>query len=265
MTQEARNRTTWSRASSRRWLDAADEDRGERMALDRVRERARGKPILDLGVGTGRTIPLLAPLTDEYRAIDYLAPMVDECRARHPEVRVELGDARDLARVPAHHFGLVVFSFNGIDAVGHADRLRVLAEMRRVVRADGAVLFSTLNLGGPAFRERPWRPNVGRSRSALRHAVRTARAWAMTPFDVARWARLRLVAERGDGWALAPLSAHHYGVLAHFTTLARQLCELEDAGLGRDVIVLDNETGARITANDDTSKSSWFHFIAHAS
>ena len=74
----------------------SDTDAGERVAIAAIREEVRGKPILDLGVGTGRTIPLFAPLTHDYRGIDYLQAMVDECRARYPAARVDLGDARDL-------------------------------------------------------------------------------------------------------------------------------------------------------------------------
>jgi SAM-dependent methyltransferase len=262
--QDALNRSTWSQPSSRRWLDSVREftDPGEEAALAIVRERARGKPILDLGVGTGRTIPMLAPLTHDYRAIDYLDAMVESCHERHPRVRVELGDARSLDGVPDAHFGLVNFSFNGIDAVDHDDRARVLAEMRRVVRRDGSVLFSTLNMDGPAFRERPWTPRAATNCSLPRAAARTAIALASVPLDIARWMRIRPGAQRGDGWAIAPLSAHHYGVLAHFTTLERAIDELESAQLDRDVVVLESSRGARVKPGDDTRAADWFHFVA---
>jgi hypothetical protein len=137
--------------------------------------------------------------------------------------------------------------------------------MRRVMRDDGVVLFSTLNLDGPAFRARPWRPPVLRAPSTPTWVARTAKAWASIPFDVVRWAQLRKQEEYGPGWAVAPLSAHHYGVLAHFTTLERQIGELTEAGLGRNMVVIDNETGVTVRPGDPTSASSWFHFIAHAS
>src|SRR5678815_4257289 len=94
--QDALNRSTWSHRSSRKWLDATRDftDVGERVALELVRGEVRAKPILDLGVGTGRTIPILAPLTNEYVAVDYLPEMVEACRERFPHVSVELGDAR---------------------------------------------------------------------------------------------------------------------------------------------------------------------------
>jgi SAM-dependent methyltransferase len=262
--QDTRNQATWSRRSSRRWLAAGGTftDPGERAVFDRIREHVRGGSVLDLGVGTGRTVPLFTALTKDYVGVDYLQPMVDACRARHPGVRVELGDARNLRSMPNEQFAVVNFSFNGIDAVGHEHRRQVLDEMRRVVRADGCVVFSTLNLDGPAFRERPWAPEVAPARNPLRRAARATRAWATMPLDVVRWARLQPHVEQGSGWAVAPLSAHHYGVMAHFTSLARQLTELSQAGLDRDVLVVENTVGARVEPHADTSESAWFHVMA---
>jgi len=262
--QDALNRSTWSQRSSRKWLDATRDftDAGERVALELVRGEVRAKPILDLGVGTGRTIPMLAPLTNEYVAVDYLPEMVETCRDRFPHVSVELGDARSLDGHASAHYGLVHFSFNGIDAVDHDERARVLSEMRRVVRDDGVVLFSTLNIEGPAYRERPWVPQAATKCSLPRAAARVARAWAAVPLDFARWVRIRAHGAEGPGWSVAPLSAHHYGVLAHFTTLSRVLEELEDARLDHDVVVLENEHGKCVWAGDDLSNVSWFHIVA---
>jgi SAM-dependent methyltransferase len=262
--QDMRNQTTWSRSSSRKWLDGRHDftDPGERVAFEIARERVRGGAVLDLGVGTGRTIPMLAPLTSDYLGIDYLPGMVNTCRTRFPHAKVKLGDARNLLDVSSKHFSLVSFSFNGIDAVGHDDRRRVLDEMRRVLHDDGTVVFSTLNVKGPAFRERPWVPSVARSRNPLLRAARTGRALASMPVDLVRWARLRASGERGDGWAVAPLSAHHYGVLAHFTSLERQLAELTEAGLDREVVILESTNGAHVARADDTSSVGWFHVVA---
>jgi SAM-dependent methyltransferase len=43
-------------------------------------------------------------------------------------------------------FDIVVFSYNGIDYVPHDDRLRVLSEIRRVLRHGGTFAFSTHNI-----------------------------------------------------------------------------------------------------------------------
>jgi len=263
--QDALNRSTWSQRSSRKWLDATRDftDAGERAALDLVRAQVRATPILDIGVGTGRTVPILAPLTNEYVAVDYLPEMVEICRERFPHLKIELGDARSLDGHASAHYGLVHFSFNGIDAVDHEGRARVLSEMRRVVRDDGLVVFSTLNIEGPAYRERPWAPQAATNCSLPRAAARVARAWVSVPLDLARWMRIRSRGDGGPGWSVAPLSAHHYGVLAHFTTLERALEELEDARLDRDVVVIENEHGKSIQPGDDMSCVGWFHIVAH--
>ena len=262
--QDTLNRSTWSTRSSRRWLDSVGTftDPGESVVLELLRDEIRESPVLDLGVGTGRTIPLFRALTSDYRGIDYLPSMVEACRRRYESVRVDVGDARDLDGVPSGHFALVYFSFNGIDAVDHEGRARVLDEMRRVVRDDGVVSFSTLNLRGPAYRERPWSWRVAPARHPALRAFRAARALSMMPIETVRWSRLRTQSVSGDGWAIAPLSAHGYGVLAHFTTLERQLADLEAARLDRDVIVIESERGAHVRPGDDTSNAAWLHFIA---
>ena len=262
--QDIVNRSTWASRSSRRWLDGVGPftDDGERAVFELVRERIRSKPILDLGVGTGRTIPLFRALTDDYVGIDYLPSMVEACRARYPSARIELGDARELEGVPSEQFAFVYFAFNGIDAVDRDGRARVLDEMRRVVRRDGLVAFSTLNMDGPAFRERPWSLRVAPARHPALRALRAARALSVMPLEAVRWTRLRGQSVSGPGWAIAPLSAHHYGVLAHFTTLERQLEDLREARLDRDVVVFDNDGGRRIDPGEDTSDVGWFHVVA---
>ena len=61
------------------WAEVADEyaiegwtDPGELGALTYVADRTRGLPVLDLGVGGGRTYALLHLLTSDYLGIDYI-------------------------------------------------------------------------------------------------------------------------------------------------------------------------------------------------
>lgn len=262
--QDRLNKSTWSKASSRRWSDYVEDftDPGERAALDGIRDEVRGAPILDLGVGTGRTIPLLRPLTADYRAIDYLPAMVRDARARHPGVRIDLGDARTLDAVPERHFGLVHFSFNGIDAVGSGGRRSVFNAVRRVLRPGGIFLFSTLNLEGPAYRERPWHMHWNLPRDPVPAVVRAARTGISTSVELWNWIRLQGATERAAGYAIAPLRAHNYGVLVHFTSLSRQLDELRSAAFAHEVEVLDNVRGERISPDADVSHVAWFHIIA---
>ena len=262
--QDALNQTTWSRPSSRRELGRGTSfiDRGEGAAFDYVATKVRGTPILDLGVGLGRTVPFLRPLTDEYRALDYLPPMVDAARRRHPDACIELGDARTLDGYPAGHFGLVAFSYNGVDALSSTDRRRVLQSVRRVLAPAGLFFFSTLNLDGPSYRERPWKPRVWRTRNPLRYAWRVAEQVAWTPLNTVNWFKVRRHGANGPGYAVAPLSAHHYGVLVHYTTLERELRELQEEGFAPNALVFGNNGAAPLTAGTDTTAIDWFHIVA---
>jgi SAM-dependent methyltransferase len=261
--QDKLNQATWKTKAARRDLDYNDRytDPGEHAALAYVAELLHRRPVLDLGVGTGRTVPLLTPLTDDYRAIDYIPLMVDICRRRYPHARVDVGDARELADCPSGHFGLVQFSYNGIDAVTATDRPLVFRAVRRVLAPGGLFLFSTLNLDGPGYRDRPWRfePNTS---NPLKFGVRLARKLRWAPVDLVNWLRLQHHIQRGPGYAVAPLSAHHWRIVAHFTTLKRQLDELEREGFARDTVAFDSKEGARVAPVDDTSRFDWFHVVS---
>src|SRR5258706_8829946 len=95
--QDQVNRATWAKPASRHSLDRRRGFLpGEREPFEYVQNHHSGRPVLELGVGMGRTIPFTSPLSSEYLALDYLPEMVETCRARFPDVRVDLGDARTL-------------------------------------------------------------------------------------------------------------------------------------------------------------------------
>src|SRR5580692_11607097 len=128
--QDATNQSSWTAQGPVQHLASLQgfTDEGERAAYWRIADEVRNQPILDLGVGPGRTISLLRSLTESYVAIDYLPAMVEVARRKFPFDDVDVGDARDLSRFGDGSFALVVFSYSGIDAVDHEDRRRVLRE-----------------------------------------------------------------------------------------------------------------------------------------
>ena len=69
------NRNTWKLPGTVRVYEHLEgwTDPGERAALEHVADGARGAPILDIGVGAGRTIPLLRAMSPDYVGIDYPA------------------------------------------------------------------------------------------------------------------------------------------------------------------------------------------------
>jgi len=263
--QDRVNRTTWSTRPALDGFGAAEgfTDDGERAAFWRIADESRNQPVLDIGVGGGRTTSVLRSLSSDYVAIDYMPEMVARCRRRFPFVDVQVGDARDLSRFADDTFHLVVFSYCGIDAVNHEDRPRILSEARRVLRPNGVFWFSTLNKEGEGPRHRPWMPILRRgNRSALRYAFETLVQTMRMPRNVFNYFRSRGLWREGDGWSVSPMSAHDYGLVVHYTSLAHQLTELERAGFKRDPEVFDDFEGKRVSAGKDRQEAFSFNILA---
>jgi ubiquinone/menaquinone biosynthesis C-methylase UbiE len=106
--------------------------------------------MLDIGVGAGRTTAHFAKVTAEYIGIDYSADMIDACHQRFPQadpsVAFAVGDARNMSQFADASRDFILFSYNGIDSISHADRLAVFQEVSRIGRSDGYFCFSSHNL-----------------------------------------------------------------------------------------------------------------------
>jgi SAM-dependent methyltransferase len=241
------NRPTWSAVAGEYAIEGWG-DPGEVAALGVVADLARGRPVLDLGVGGGRTTSLLRLVSSEYVGIDYTPELVDLCRKRHPGVDIRLGDARDLDGIASGSQGLVVFSNNGIDAVDHAGREQVLDEVHRVLARGGVFCYSTLNKDGPLFGANPgnapgttWKVGslLPRSADADEHdnGVEDAAddpGWVRA---LRNWRRLKgQRCDEGD-WGLAPFAAHEFGLVTHFITLQGAEDELARHGFGLEVVI----------------------------
>ena len=120
----------------------------ERRILEILRPNLRCMAMLDIGVGTGRTLAHFAPLVKEYKGFDYSPKMIEECRKRFPEVSLSVADATDMQEFLDHTFDFFLFSYNGIDVVPHEKRLQIFKEVRRVGRIGAWFAFSSHNLQG---------------------------------------------------------------------------------------------------------------------
>jgi SAM-dependent methyltransferase len=253
------NQASWADPETIRWFTRFEgwSDRGEEAAFTAIRDEIRGQPVLDLGIGAGRTTTLLRPLTDDYVGIDYLPQMVAAAQEKHPDLRIELGDARDLGRFADGSFGVVVFSWNGIDAVGHEDRRRILDEVARVLRPGGIFLYSTHNLDGPGYGQKPW----GNGAQTLRHPRIALELLAHLPGNVRAYRRNRAYEEVHDGWAMRVAAAHGFGIVIHYTTLAAARAEAVQAGFAPDPAIFESDRGVRVAPNG-ASKAFWVHLVA---
>jgi SAM-dependent methyltransferase len=138
--------------------------------------------MLDIGIGGGRTTRHLAPLVRSYLGVDYSAAMIEHCKGEFPAVRFAVADARRLDFAKDESYDLVLFSYNGIDHLDEHERMMALAEMRRVLRPGGLMVFSSHNANYlPAIIDR-FRFRI---HSSLRETLRSLKwscvFWAKNP------------------------------------------------------------------------------------
>jgi SAM-dependent methyltransferase len=234
-------------------------DAGEELLLPRLAAAAGRRPILDIGIGAGRTIPLLAPASDGYVAVDYLPEMIELARSLHPGVRIEQADARDLSGFDDGSFGAVFFSFNGIDGIAHEDRAAVHRTVMRVLEPGGSYLFSTHNLDYCAAGLPPWH----RLNLDLDNGPRAMLAcWARMPRRARSYRRLAPLTSRGEGWAMLVGSGYDYTVLWHHLTPGEAAAELERAGFLSPVEVFDAAGRPLAPEATDTADSAWLYLLA---
>ena len=112
---------------------------GRRYAVSRLKPEP-GERVLEVGVGTGLSLPLYPPGCNVI-GIDISEPMLERARARlegmrRQEIRVVRMDARSMA-YPDGHFDKVLAPYV-ISVVPDPDK--VLAEMARVCRPGGTVI-----------------------------------------------------------------------------------------------------------------------------
>jgi len=271
------NRPLWAEVAGEYAIEGWG-DPGEVSAFALVADRSRGLPVLDLGVGGGRTTSLLRLMSSRYVGIDYTPELVELCRRRHPDADVRLGDARDLLGIDTGSFGLVVFSNNGIDAVDHQGRDQVLAEVHRVLSPGGTFCYSTLNKDGPLFGANPgtapgitWqigsllpRPPEGASAAGGGGGDPVGSdggtgdpSWLRATRN---WRRLRgLQRDEGD-WGLAQFAAHQFALVTHFITLSGARDELERHGFTLEVVV-PCDSAAPLAEGESTS-AMYMHLVA---
>lgn len=236
----------------------------ERELLRRLRGRWARMDVLDLGVGTGRTAYTFAALARSYVGLDYAPSMIEAARRLVPEdesTRLVVGDARDLSAFDDASYDLVMFSYNGIDSVDHGDRLRVLAEVRRVLRPDGGFFFSAHSLGYLPFRPlRTWpRPRLGEplrstyhSVLGVRHALRLRRSNR----------DLDLEAARREGWALVQDPAHDFKLRLYYVSAEFQVRQLGEAGFTLEATF---DPSGRELQPREARDEPWLHYLCRPS
>lgn len=258
------NRKVWADADVVRTYERAGGtlDDGERSLLLRIADEVRGRPILDIGVGGGRTTPFLLSLSEDYLGIDYTPEMVAVARRRFPDVRFSETDARDLSSLEQANFALALFSHNGIDAVGRDDRSAVMAAVRSVLAPRGWFLFSSHNHDGPVLRNRPWHLRPVSPLSLPKSVAWSLRQLVRLPRNLRSYRRLAPQGFDDGSYAIAPTLAHRYGLLISYVTASETRRELMGAGFAEVQVFLDS--GEPVAVDADLTRAPWLYYLARA-
>ncbi len=226
----------------------------ESVVLQRCRADYVGKHVLDLGVGAGRTTPWLAPDAASYVGLDYSQTMIAICKARHPDRTILWGDARDLSIFADASFDFVFFSYNGIDAVGHADRQLILREMARVIRPGGMFAFSSHNID--SLKHHPIHRDI-LGLSGRRGPIGLLKHCARVAIRIRNVIRNRRVEVRSSDYAILTDRGHNLAFVSYHIGPQAQARQLTDAGFNL-VEVLDWH-GQPVVG---TSDADFLHYLA---
>jgi SAM-dependent methyltransferase len=236
-------------------------DPGEKILYDSIADAAAGKPILDIGVGGGRTVPHLTAISTNYTAIDYSSEMVTAFAQRFPGLRVLHANAVDLGAFDDASIYLVVFSCCGIDMVGHTDRRKILHEVRRVLAPGGAFIFSTHNLDN-RLRD----PSIGDlmvpidpTLNPFKLTRSMAKSVRQSCLRMWNFRKLKHLAERHGDWAILNSEYHAFGTLMHYINVSAQRSELAEAGFAPGPLVYTNEG---VPISGATSTTHILHWMA---
>jgi ubiquinone/menaquinone biosynthesis C-methylase UbiE len=194
-------------------------------------------------------------ISKDYTGVDYAAEMVEHCQRRFPGVRFATCDARDMSAYRDGQFAWVLFSFNGIDYVSPTDRLKVLQEIRRILRPGGWLVFSTHNAEKAVYSAFHL-SNI----EFTPHPVRLGREVVKYFTGWGNHLRNRKQEVLGPDYCIRNDNAHNYRLLTYYISKASQVKQLEAQGF-TDAQIVDREGRWTDAATPDAS-SSWIYYVA---
>ena len=110
-------------------------------SVDTLAELADGRPVLELGVGTGRLAAPLAERGLQVTGVDASRAMLDRLAAKGGRVTAVLGDMAD-PPLGDERFGLVVIAYNTLfNLVDPADQARCLSNAAGRLQAEGILVI----------------------------------------------------------------------------------------------------------------------------
>jgi SAM-dependent methyltransferase len=235
------------------WYSAQTLCPAETMILLRHRDAFRGKRVLDLGVGSGRTTRFLLPFAAFYAGVDFSPQMLARCKRDFPAASLYQLDIRELGKIADERFDFVMASWAVLDALAPDDRLKALARIATMVKPGGMFVLSAHNRAAASAGQPPamaWSKRPDRLARELVH------------FLVARrnYARMKHMRREGPDYALYNDMAHRWQGVFYYIDRAAQIAQL--SRLGFDVTDVIGEDGRSIGPSGDTSPDGCLHYVA---
>lgn len=212
-----------------------------------------GKRVLDIGCGAGRTTFFLSHLTENYVGIDYSRLMLKICKKRFSNAMLIEGDVRNMGMLKGNLFDFVLFSYNGLDYIGHDDRQRALQEIHRVLKEDGIVVLSSHNRNCHYGAKGPRMIFSWNICTLARNAIR----FVTSAYNVSRNRRFE-VSE--NEYAVINDPAQNYALLTYYIDKNAQAAQL--SRIGFEVTEMYDVQGNSLRMEDDDQHSAWIYYVA---
>jgi SAM-dependent methyltransferase len=212
----------------------------------------KGRRVLDIGIGAGRTTGYLARLAADYTGLERSPAMLAQARQSYPDAKLIEGDMRDLSPLADRSFDSVFLPWNTIDAVSHDDRLKVLSEVRRVLKVGGLFIFSSQNRlsrdAGVGPRLRYSLNPIRQAKEAVRYAVSMRNFLRLRPFEI-----------RHEDYSILNGDGHQFSVLHYYIDPEQQARQLSAAGF--DYVECVDENGNSVDGHD-SAHAGTIHYVA---
>jgi ubiquinone/menaquinone biosynthesis C-methylase UbiE len=243
------------------YADQKDLQKPEATVLNELRNRLPKMRLLDIGVGAGRTTTHFAVIAKEYLGIDYSSKMINTCREKfqnYPgKLSFQTADARTMKLFKDKSFDFILFSFNGIDYMEHAERMGTLREIRRLIRNEGYFCFSTHNLN---FLLKKCSIQLSKHPTIL--ALRIFRLLQMRLLNNKEaWKAIRNSSKDGKHYMVND-GALDFRLKTYYITLVDQLKQLNE--LGYSDTKMYSLTNGKEIKNPSKVRDHWIYFLSKA-
>jgi SAM-dependent methyltransferase len=206
-------------------VESTDLYPGEQAVISRHQAEISGVPVLDIGVGAGRTTAAMLELTGDYLGIDFSEAMIAACKTRFPNAKFLHCDARNMEHFGENRYGFIWYSFNGLDCLNHEERQAVIGQIFKMLKPGGLFFFSSHNL--EAAREKPFQLSLYQWNWHPRKLLKNFALMSMGMLNYLRYKRFHI---EQDSYAILTDSGHEFGCLHYYVDPQEQLRRLKRAG-----------------------------------